>query len=227
MVDMSDTGHHTTSLEDVRHAYDTVAADYARHLPDLRAEAAPDRAMLDEFAVRVAEARRPTVLDAGCGTGRVGRGLRARGLRVVGVDLSPGMLREARAAESGFPCAAASLTGLPLADRCVDGVLLWYSLIHLDPDLLPTALGEAARVLRPGGYLLVGFQAGVGSRDVAPSYARFGHEVTLVRHLLDADDVATRLHRVGLVEQARVVRRPQGSERDDQAMLLARAVTPD
>lgn len=223
MAGMSDVGLPTTSPAGVRLAYDVVAADYARHLPDLRAEAALDRAVIDDFADRVAETSTPTVLDAGCGTGRVGRVLRARGLRVVGVDLSPGMLREATAGDREIVCAAASLTHLPLADGSVDGVLLWYSLIHLGPDLVPVAVREAARVLRPGGHVLVGFQAGAGSRDVAPSYRRLGHEVTLVRHLLDVDSVAGELARAGLVEEARVVRRGQGTERDDQAMVLARS----
>ena len=82
---------------------------------------------------------------------------------------------------------------------------------------------EAARVLRPGGYLLVGFQAGEGSRDVADAYRRFGHEIELERHLYTADQVAARLESAGLSEMCRLVRRAQGTERDDQAVLLAKA----
>ena len=40
------------------------------------------------------------------------------------------------------------------------GILSWYSLIHVRPDELPAALAELARVVRPGGGLLVGFFAG-------------------------------------------------------------------
>ncbi|HBU41641.1 MAG TPA: hypothetical protein DEB57_01990 [Microbacterium sp.] len=40
------------------------------------------------------------------------------------------------------------------------GVLAWYSLIHHDPDTIHRALDEFARVLEPGGALLIGFFVG-------------------------------------------------------------------
>ena len=55
----------------VRRAYDTVADGYAALLPDMRFEHRLDRAMIDEFARAVVESDPPTVLDAGCGTGRL------------------------------------------------------------------------------------------------------------------------------------------------------------
>jgi hypothetical protein len=78
-------------------------------------------------------------------------------------------------------------------------------------------------VLRPGGHLLVGFQAGQGVRDVSPAFRRFGHEVVLQRHRYTADQVAARLSAAGLDEVCRLVRRAGDGERDDQAVLLARA----
>jgi hypothetical protein len=56
-----------------------------------------------------------------------------------------------------------------------------------------------------------------------PAYRRFGHEVNLERYLYPADQVASQLEAAGLREICRLVRRAQGSERDDQAVLLARA----
>ena len=76
-------------------------------------------------------------------------------------------------------------------------------------------------MLRPGGHLLVGFQSGAGIRDVSAAYRRFGHEVRLERHLYTADEVARQLEAAGLRELCRMVRRPQGREADDQAVLLA------
>ncbi|MQW77432.1 methyltransferase domain-containing protein [Nocardioides sp. dk4132] len=209
----------------MRRAYDTVAADYAAHLPDLRAESALDRAMLDAFAGAVRgpgdDAGRPLVLDAGCGTGRIGRYLHARGSRVVGVDLSPGMVAQARRARPDLPVVVGSLAALPYADARFDGVLLWYSTIHAPPADQPRLLAEAARVLRPGGHLLVGFQSGTGTRDVAPAYRTFGHEIELERHLVTADQMSGWLAAAGLREVARLVRRAQDGEPDDQASVLA------
>lgn len=72
--------------------YDTVAAAYARLLPALNAETSLDIAMIDGVADRCLSARLGPVADAGCGTGRVSAYLAARGLDVIGIDLSPGMV---------------------------------------------------------------------------------------------------------------------------------------
>jgi hypothetical protein len=71
--------------------------------------------------------------------------------------------------------------------------------------------------------VLVGFQSGEGTRDVAWAYRQYGHEIELERHRYTADVVAARLEAVGLREVCRLVRRAQGSERDDQAFVLAHA----
>lgn len=80
----------------VRHAYDTVAEDYATHLPDTRAEAPLDLAMIDAFAEAVTSGDDARVLDAGCGAGRMSRYLAERGCLVEGVDLSSSMVAMAR-----------------------------------------------------------------------------------------------------------------------------------
>lgn len=208
-------------FRDVRRAYDTVASDYATYLPDTRAEAPLDLAMVDAFAEAVRSDADPLVLDAGCGAGRMSRYLVDRGCRVVGVDLSPGMVAMARRDHRELSFAVGSLADLPFPDGRFAGVLLWYSTIHTPPAGQGRIFAEAARMLRPGGHLLVGFQSGQGTRDVAPAYRRFGHEITLERHLYTADQVAGRIEAAGLREVCRLVRRARGSERDDQAVLLA------
>lgn len=207
----------------VRHAYDTVAEDYAARLPDTRAEAPLDLAMLDAFAAAVASGEYAPVLDAGCGTGRVSRYLADRGCLVSGVDLSPGMVAMARRDHPNLAFTVGSLTDLPYAEDRFAGVMLWYSIIHTPPAGQARIFAEAARVLRPGGHLMVGFQSGDGTRDVSAAYRRFGHEVELERHCYTADQVASQLEAAGLREVCRLVRRAQGTERDDQAVLLARA----
>ncbi|MEO6585546.1 MAG: hypothetical protein ABIN90_04480 [Knoellia sp.] len=87
------------------------------------------------------------------------------------------------------------------------------------------AFAEAvsARVLRPGGHLLIAFQSGEGTRDVSAAYRRVGHDVVLERYLFTPDVVASHLADAGLTELTRMVRRARDDERDDQAVLLARA----
>ncbi len=89
-------------------------------------------------------------LDAACGTGAVAQQLVARGHDVVGIDLSEAMLARA-VPEARF--LAGDLVALPLPDGDVDHVVCSLALAHLS-DLRPF-FAEAARVMRPGGHLLV------------------------------------------------------------------------
>jgi SAM-dependent methyltransferase len=206
----------------VRRAYDTVAETYANVLPDTRAEAPVDLAMIDAFAEAVTAGDDPQVLDAGCGTGRISRYLAERGCLVQGVDLSSSMIAIARRDHRHLRFTVGSLAELPYPDDHFAGVLLWYSTIHTPPAGQARLFAEATRVLRPAGHLLVGFQAGEGTRDVSPAFTPFGHDVKLERYLYPADQVASQVEAAGLRELCRLVRRPRGRERDDQAMLLAK-----
>jgi malonyl-CoA O-methyltransferase len=91
-----------------------------------------------------------TALDAGCGSGRYLRTLRERGARAIGVDLSAAML--ARAREESPRLLRADICALPIDAMAVDVVVCALALgdvVHLE-----LALGELARVLRPGGVVV-------------------------------------------------------------------------
>lgn len=92
-------------------------------------------------------------LDAACGTGRHTQDLAARGHRVIGVDSSPDMLARARARVPGAEFRLGDLHRLPIADDEVDVVVCSLALTHL--PVLGRVLAEFARVLRPGGHLLI------------------------------------------------------------------------
>ncbi|OLT21952.1 ubiquinone biosynthesis protein [Ornithinimicrobium sp. CNJ-824] len=204
----------------VQTAYDLVADDYARLLPDTRAETALDLAVLDAFVARVRD--EGDVLDAGCGAGRMARHLADRGCTVRGVDLSPRMIAAGHRAHPDLDLTVASLADLPFEDGRFAGVMAWYSTIHTPDEELPGVLAELVRVLRPGGHLLVAFQAGEGVVDLAESYGRHGHDVVLERYRRRVDAMAHLLDRVGCQEVVRMVRAPKGNEAEDQAVMLVR-----
>ena len=92
-------------------------------------------------------------LDAACGTGRVAALLATHGHRVIGVDSSPDMLALARANVPGADFRAGDLHRLPVDDGSVDIVTCSLALTHVR-DLGPV-LAEFARVLRPGGHVVL------------------------------------------------------------------------
>jgi SAM-dependent methyltransferase len=96
---------------------------------------------------------RGRTLDAACGTGAVARQLVARGHDVIGVDISDAMLARARRAVPQAHFLVGDLAALPLPDHNVDHVVCSLALTHVG-DLRPF-FAEAARVMRPGGHLLV------------------------------------------------------------------------
>jgi 2-polyprenyl-6-hydroxyphenyl methylase/3-demethylubiquinone-9 3-methyltransferase len=98
-------------------------------------------------------------LDAGCGSGTLSRYLADRGGQILGVDASAEMLRNATLSslEPRHRCLefrhVDSIAALPVADCSLDGILC-SSVLEYVPDVF-ACLAEFARVLRPGGRLLV------------------------------------------------------------------------
>jgi 2-polyprenyl-3-methyl-5-hydroxy-6-metoxy-1,4-benzoquinol methylase len=99
-----------------------------------------------------------SVLDAGCGTGRVATELARRGLTVVGVDADPSMIATARERAPDLEWVQADLTVLAL-DRAFDVVVMAGNVPLFTPAGTESALvAGCARHLGPGGALVVGFE---------------------------------------------------------------------
>lgn len=92
-------------------------------------------------------------LDVGCGEGRFCRMMRAAGVRPVGVDPIPLMLEMARARDPGGDYRVGRAEKLDWPDASFDLVVSYLTLIDIDD--MEQAVAEMARVLRPGGALLI------------------------------------------------------------------------
>jgi SAM-dependent methyltransferase len=209
-------------LRDTRASYSAVAEGYAERFRDELAAKPLDRAMLGAFTEQVL-ARGGPVADIGCGTGRVTAYLDGLGLPVSGIDLSPGMIEVARRVHPGLRFEVGSMLALDRPDGALGGVLAWYSVIHVPDERLPEAFAEFARVLGPGGLLLLAFQAGDSTLHLTEA---LGQPVTLDFRRRQPERVAELLTGAGLEVRARLVREPDDDgdfpESQPQACLLAR-----
>ena len=150
------------STEELRRAHDAIAELYAERLPGMYERLPVDRAVLDLFCTLVLDVGR-SVADVGCGPGALVPFLAARGLELHGVDLSPEMVLAARRDHPGVVFEVADVRDLPFTDASLAGVVAWYSLMYLAPQDRPRAFGEIARVVLPGGYVVVGYKEGDGT----------------------------------------------------------------
>ncbi|HYF65749.1 MAG TPA: class I SAM-dependent methyltransferase [Herpetosiphonaceae bacterium] len=147
-----------------------------------------------------------SVLDAGCGTGRIAIELALRGADVVGVDLDPRMLERARTVAPGLDWRQADLAGLDLG-RAFDVVLLAGNvMLFVTPGSEARVVAAMARHLRPGGLLVAGFQLGrtaYGLADYDAAAAAAGLALAARWSTWDgapwtpASDYAVSVHRAG------------------------------
>ncbi|MDX8049808.1 class I SAM-dependent methyltransferase [Lentzea sp. BCCO 10_0798] len=133
-------------------SYDTVAQAYAADNEKSYANAYYERPAMLALAGDVAGRR---LLDAGCGAGPLFAALRERGAVVSGVDVSAGMVEQARLRlGAGADVQVADLDGpLPFPGSEFDDVIASLVLHYLED--WGTALAEVRRVLRAGGRLIV------------------------------------------------------------------------
>lgn len=108
-----------------------------------------------------------SVLDAGCGTGRVGRELARRGLDVTGVDIDPQMLATARRKAPAVQWELADLASVALG-RAFDAIVMAGNvMIFLAPGSEAAVVKNMARHLGEGGLLVAGFQVQPGRLSLA------------------------------------------------------------
>lgn len=139
----------TDRRTDVRTAYDQLGGKYG----DARDDDPPEMVLVERFLDRIAADA--AVLDAGCGPGTPIASTLAEQVEVLGLDVSTGQLDVASSSVPDGAFVQGDMTALPMADDSVEGVVALHSIIHVPVDDHPTVIAEFARVLEPGGVLLL------------------------------------------------------------------------
>lgn len=136
----------------VRRGYDSVAETYTVQ----RSFDEGEQQLFDQFLDSLPP--NPRLLDAGCGAGTpILERLTDRHPEqaVFGLDFSATQLTLARERAPDASLVTGDMATLPIAESTLDGIVAFYSLIHLPESQHQQAIAEFARVTRPGGRILV------------------------------------------------------------------------
>jgi len=199
-------------LDSIRASYDRVADAYAEAIFH-ELEGKPfDRDALKRFAR--ATAGRGPVCDMGCGPGQVARFLHDLEVDVYGLDLSPGMLEQARRLNPGVVFRAGDMTALDLEDGALGAIAAFYAIVNLSAELRRRVFREMARVLAPEGLLLLAFHVG---SEVLEEKELWGRPIDMSFYLLDPDTVRAELESEGFTIEEMTLRDPYPPEVEYQS----------
>lgn len=204
----------------VRAGYDAAASAYGDAREAAWTGRAFDRWLLD----RVAETAEGPIADVGCGPGVLAAHLAAWDAEVVGYDISPEMVADARRRYPELTFEVGDLRRLlrPPTASGWGAIVAWYSLAYLAPSELTEAFAALGRVLIPGGRLAVALHAGACVRHEA-ELAGAAVDMDLVLH--EPAEVLAAMGAAGLTVQEWYVCGPYADVEvvTDRLYILARA----
>jgi SAM-dependent methyltransferase len=161
----------------------------------------------------------------GCGPGHVARYLRDAGLTVFGLDLSPGMLEQARQLNPDISFREGNMLALDLQDGALAGIAAFYAIVNIPKESLPTVFREMGRVLQPGGLLLLAFHTG---DDVLHEVELWGRPISMDFFLFQLSTIRQHIEVAGFVIEGIIERagsgvsKPEGIHSCTEAMAVAK-----
>lgn len=204
-----------TSFRHTEQGYNRVAVEYAEKLFDELSYKPLDRDLLRRMAHEVGSLG--PICDMGCGPGQVARFLKENGAQTLGLDLSEGMLAEARRLNPDIPFQPGNMLSLDVPDSAWGGIAAFYSIIHIPRRQLPQVMGEFFRVLRPGGMLVLAFHVGEETIHLDEWWEK---PVFLDFNFLQPAEIRQQMESAGFTIEDAIVRAPYTPEHPSQRAYL-------
>src|SRR5262249_532402 len=135
------------------------------------------------------------VAELGAGPAHVSGYLSGRGVSVVALDLSPGMVEQAHRLFPTLEVMLGDMLDLPFEDASLGGAVAFYSIIHFPDGQLARAFSEIARTLVRGGLVAIAFHVG---DEVVRRDEWFGEPVSIEARFLPTEHVVALLREAGL-----------------------------
>jgi ubiquinone/menaquinone biosynthesis C-methylase UbiE len=140
-------------LEKTRRSYNLAAEKYFIDFKDEMKQKEYDRIFLQEFSHDFTP--KSTICDVGCGPGHITRYVSEMGLSIFGIDISEKCIEVARRENPGITFHVMDMAKLNIADKSVDGIISYYSIIHTPKRFQPLLFREFKRVLKIGGKIAI------------------------------------------------------------------------
>ncbi len=191
------------TLQIIEQSYDRVAEKYARHIYSELDNKPLDRELLTRLAARLQG--KGEICDMGCGPGHIARFLRDQGANVFGLDLSPGMLEQARHLNPDISFRQGNMLALDLPDASLAGIAAFYAVVNLPRESLPQVFRELARVLQTDGMLLMSHHVG---KETVHRDEWWERPISMDFHFLQPLEVQRELEAAGMQVEEIIEREP-------------------
>lgn len=150
---------------------------------------------LVEFAKQVKKTGGRRVLDCGCGSGVQSKELFKKGLEVVGLDLSPKMVSEAKKRVPKAKFIVGDMTKMNFAKKSFGGVYARASLLHIPKNLIPKVLKSIQKILTEDGIFYLALKEGEGEKEIEEE--RYGKKVRRFFSFFTKDEIKDLLSAAG------------------------------
>ncbi|PKM49003.1 MAG: hypothetical protein CVV02_17930 [Firmicutes bacterium HGW-Firmicutes-7] len=142
----------------VQNAYSKIASKYADEFYKELDNKPLDRYLLKAFCSMIR--KNGIACDMGCGPGHITRYIHNRGINIIGMDISKGMIQQAKKLNPGIDFEEANMLELNCIERKFSGIISHYSIVHFEASELKMVFNGINSILEEDGLLLIAFHVG-------------------------------------------------------------------